>query len=115
MLNSAIRRTHAAIVQDRRSEERFDVYLKTALFEGTAIGEPVILINMSTTGFLARATIKHRIGNDLSVYLPGLGQVAAVTRWSGNGLIGCEFRAPLDDGTFILLRDIMAKSDHGPV
>lgn len=112
MLNAAIARARTAIEAERRSTERFDVYLKTALFENGALAEPVILVNLSETGCLARSAARHRINGHVAIYLPGLGQIPSITRWSGNGMLGCEFEQPIARDHFILLLDVIMKAGH---
>lgn len=106
-MNAAIRRARAAIEGDRRSEERFNVTLKTALFEGGQIRSAIYIINMSMTGFLAESRERHFIGTPVSIHLPGIGERHAEARWSGNGMLGCGFAIPIPQCQFYDLLDII--------
>jgi hypothetical protein len=114
-MNAAIRRAHAAILGERRAEERFNVTLKSALIVDGQINSTISIINMSMTGFLAEAQLRYFIGTPVSVHLPGIGEYRATTRWSGNGMLGCEFLRQISEDVFYDLLDTIGSEDRTPL
>ena len=114
-MNAAIRRAHAAILGERRAEERFNVSLKSALIVGGQINSAISIVNMSMIGFLSEAQSRYFIGTPVSVHLPGIGECHAKARWSGNGMLGCEFLSQIAEDVFYDLLDIIGSEDRTPL
>jgi hypothetical protein len=105
MLNSAIARAQKQARLDRRATERKPVHIRSVMVDITMADEQVTITNISTLGVLIEGRGKYQVGARISISLPYLGTTDAVIRWSGKGLIGCEFIEPLDEEDFF---DVMA-------
>lgn len=52
--------------------------------------------NLSPRGFMGHCAAALGEGEWVGVDLPGYGIARAVVRWSDDGEVGCQFRAPID-------------------
>jgi hypothetical protein len=85
---------------ERRHNERFDVLIHTQIWDKNNNVEPITITNISPVGLLAKGKGKYQIGATVRFDLYGFGNKDAVIRWAGNGLIGCEFLAPISERMF---------------
>lgn len=108
MLNSAISRAQRVAREDRRSVGRHKVIIPSVMTDATLYGEHVTVTNISKHGLLASGFSKYRVGAEVSLALPDLGQVDAIIRWAGNGLVGCEFLDTFSDDQLFALLDTVA-------
>jgi hypothetical protein len=101
MLHSPIERARRGVAAERRAAERHPVHIRSVMMDVTMSEEAVTVLNISTTGFLAEATGKFQIGSVVTVQLPAIGSKTATIRWCGNGVIGCEFEAYIEEAPFL--------------
>ena len=85
---------------DGRGERRDEVLHRTraSLDDGTCC--PLLVVNVSPGGMMARCERAFAIGERLGVELPGAGSVIAEVRWSLGGRIGCRFVVALGPGVY---------------
>jgi hypothetical protein len=100
MLHTAIERARRASKTERRTTERHPVHIRSVMVDATMQDEKITIINISTQGLLASATGKFQIGALVNVDIADLGRINATIRWAGNGLLGCEYRDPIDEAAF---------------
>ena len=81
--------TQTATSDDRR-EPRQDVLYRTRVTVPGREVRPLMLVNISPRGFMARTDDAYAPGDRLTVELPGIRPVGAVVRWSLGGRIGCQ-------------------------
>jgi hypothetical protein len=56
----------------------------------------ITIRNISADGFMAEAAAKLHPGTSFGIVIPGCGIVRATVRWHDEGLIGGQFRRPID-------------------
>jgi hypothetical protein len=100
MLHSAIERAQRAVKTERRDGERHDVHIRSVVIDTTLQDERITIVNISMRGLLASGKGKFQIGATVNFDIPDLGAINATIRWAGNGLLGCEFRDPIDPASF---------------
>jgi hypothetical protein len=57
---------------------------------------PIVIKNISPGGFMGETEAIAEPGSDVGVVIPGCGIVPARVQWSDDGVIGAQFRRPLD-------------------
>lgn len=85
---------------DDRSEPRDAVHHRTRAHHGDGRLLPLVIVNTSSSGFMARCETRVEQGDRLRVDLPVLGAVAAEVRWALGGRIGCRFVTTLGMGQY---------------
>lgn len=78
-------------VSEDRSEPRDAVHHRTRARHGDGRILPLVVVNTSVGGLMARCELRVEQGDRLHVDLPVVGSVAADVRWSLGGRIGCRF------------------------
>lgn len=56
---------------------------------------PMLVVNLSPSGMMARCEVPLAPGDRLRVALPGAGTRVAAVRWALGGRIGCAFEEPI--------------------
>ncbi len=100
MPKTFVDRHDEASEEDRRAAPRFPVHIRSIILDATLNDHSITIINISTQGLLAQSTNTFEVGALVAIDAPGLGHLNAVIRWSGSGLIGCEFIDPIDPDSF---------------
>lgn len=80
---------------DIRREDRDEVHHRTRATHADGRVLPVLVVNLSPHGFMARCEAPVADGDAIRVMLPGVGQRAAKVRWALGGRIGCQFDQPI--------------------
>lgn len=76
---------------DERREDREDVHHRTVAIDAAGRSLPVLVVNISPNGLMARCDRTVEPGLELTFKLPGAAPIAAQVRWMLGGRIGCEF------------------------
>jgi hypothetical protein len=82
--------------KQRRSAKRQQLSLSTSVRHGPFEQAPIILEDLSFTGFAGVCHAPVRIGAFLSIALPPIGLVRAKVVWVRGERIGGEFLNPVD-------------------
>lgn len=80
---------------ERRSSARRRLHLLT---DGTSLSSahlPVIIRDLSVTGFLVESSAPLSAGELLAVNLPEAGAVEAIVMWNSGRYFGCKFTRPM--------------------
>jgi hypothetical protein len=85
---------------DGRAEWRDEVELPTRAFGPDARALPLLIVNLSPHGLMARSEARLREGDRIRVTLPVVGAIAAEVRWSIDGRLGCRFDSGLDRASY---------------
>lgn len=80
---------------DPRREDREEVHHRTRAVTADGNSLPLLVVNISPHGMMARCEATVGEGDVLRVALPGLGQVRGEVRWSLGGRLGCQFDRPI--------------------
>ncbi len=56
---------------------------------------PLVIVNISPHGMMARCDHDITTGEQIRTPLPGVGTIAAEIRWALGGRIGCQFTRPI--------------------
>ena len=76
----------------------------------------VLLVNISTLGFMVREYGQTPKDSIVRLALPRLGQVSARVVWSLGGRVGAEFIRPIDDYAYMaMLNAARAKRQRWPM
>ena len=81
---------------EQRAHKRVPVFHRTRAAGADGQLLPLIIVDLSTHGLMARCEQRLSAGERLRVDLPGVGARSAVVCWSMGGRIGCEFDAPIN-------------------
>jgi hypothetical protein len=79
-----------------RTDERIPVFYRT---RGIGPGDqlmPLVIVNLSAKGLMARCRAELPAEASVQVSLPMIGTRSAKVRWSLGGRIGCEFDKPIE-------------------
>lgn len=85
---------------DERREPRLQVLHRTRAVHINGLERPIVIVNVSSGGFMARGDGEWARGDRIGVILPAIGLVKADVRWALGGRIGCQLLQPLDFKTF---------------
>jgi hypothetical protein len=85
----------AATVEDVRVEPRDPVYHPVRARNGAGVLHPMVLVNLSPNGLMARFDGPAAAGDLFRLSLPLVGTVVAEVRWSLAGRIGCRLTQPI--------------------
>jgi hypothetical protein len=80
---------------DERSEPRDAVHHRTRAVHPDGRLLPLLIVNTSQSGFMARCEAACVEGDRLRVDLPQIGNVVAEVRWALGGRLGCRLERPL--------------------
>ena len=84
---------------DRRRAQRLPVEVDATMRELGATGVEARVLNISTTGFMARTDEHFEVGSRVWLLLPGRERASAVVKWTAGDKIGAEFAEPIELGT----------------
>lgn len=82
-------------VQDERSEPRDPVHHRTRAAHPDGRVLPMVIVNTSSNGLMARCEASCDAGDRLRVDLPVIGALLVEVRWALGGRLGCRFVQPL--------------------
>ncbi|WP_425229763.1 PilZ domain-containing protein [Sphingomonas sp.] len=82
-------------VGDDRSEPRDAVHHRTRAHHADGRLLPLVVVNVSSGGLMARCDAPCEQGDRLRVDLPNVGLITVEVRWSLGGRIGCRLPTPL--------------------
>lgn len=86
----------AALVYDEKREvPRDEVHYRAKVYDDAAARVPLLVVNLSAQGLMARVDADRVVGERLHITLPVVGVVIAEVRWSLGGRIGCELARPI--------------------
>ena len=85
---------------DDRGEPRDAVHHRTRAHHADGRLLPLVVVNTSTSGVMARCETRVEPGDRLRIDLPVVGVVQAEVRWALGGRIGCRFIATLALGQY---------------
>lgn len=80
---------------DERSESRDAVHHRTRAAHPDGRVLPLLIVNTSQSGLMARCDAACEEGDRLRIDLPQIGHVVAEVRWSLGGRLGCRLDRPL--------------------
>lgn len=86
--------TNLAFANGRR-EDRDDVHYRTVARGSDGRPVPMLVVNISPNGLMARCDAAVVAEELLAITLPDLPHARATVRWALGGRIGCEFDQPL--------------------
>ena len=95
---------------DHRAAPREEVYHRTRARTADGKSLPLQIVNLSSTGFMARTEAELASEAALSLRLPVVGECKAVVRWAMAGRIGCQFTQPIDLADYLPLIGALAKT-----
>jgi len=99
-----------------RRAPRDEVALPTRMFTQDNRASDVLLVNISTHGFMVREYGQTPKDSIVRLALPRLGQVSARVVWSLGGRVGAEFIRPIDDYAYMaMLNAARAKRQRWPM
>lgn len=105
-----MKKTNLANAEDRR-ENRDEVHYRTRATRTDGSRIPVLVVNVSPHGLMARCETPLSEGETLRVKLPDGGDVAADVRWALGGRIGCQFARPIAQAPYYeLLSKLLARA-----
>jgi hypothetical protein len=86
---------------EARDENRITVWLKGAtLRERGCSAAPVIIHDLSISGFRTEWPYNLRVGDLIWLKLPGFEAMPSIVAWNANFQVGCRFQAPLHPAVF---------------
>lgn len=81
--------------QDERSEARDAVHHRTRATRPDGRILPVVIVNTSPGGLMARCDVPCEEGDRLRIELPSVGMLPVEVRWALGGRIGCRIAPAL--------------------
>ena len=97
------------IADEDRREPRQPVLHRTRAVQANGVEVPVVVVNVSPRGFMARSEAPHQAGDLLAVHMPVIGALEAEVRWSLGGRIGCRLLLPIDPADYGLMIHLMMR------
>ena len=85
----------ASWVMDERSEPRDAVHHRTRAVRSDGAWVPLLIVNTSQSGLMARCDLPCEEGERLTIDLPQIGRVVAEVRWCLGGRLGCRLERAL--------------------
>ena len=82
-------------VNEDRSEPRDAVHHRTRARHTDGRLLPLVVVNTSAGGLMARCELRLEQGDRIHIDLPVVGAIAAEVRWSLGGRVGCRLVQPL--------------------
>ena len=102
------------IADEDRREPRQPVLHRTRAAQVNGAELPVVVVNISPRGFMARSEAPHEAGDLLAIQMPVIGALEAEVRWSLGGRIGCRLLRPVDPDDYVLMLHIMMRGMAAP-
>jgi hypothetical protein len=96
--------------RDERLVARDEVHYRTRAFGPDAQPLSLLIVNISALGLMARTERTFEVGDRLRITLPIVGVVAAETRWSLGGRVGCQLDQPIAISDYYELLAVMLKA-----
>ncbi len=96
--------------QDDRSVGRDEVHYRAKAFGPDARPLPLVIVNMSAMGLMARCETTCQPGDRITITLPVIGAIVAHIRWSLGGRIGCELDRTIDLADYYELLAMMVRA-----
>ena len=93
---------------ERRASPREEVHYRVRAFGPDARALPLLIVNLSAQGLMARCDVEVPVGARLRIALPVVGAVAAEVRWSLGGRIGCELDTIIDQADYYELLAVIS-------
>lgn len=94
--------SNLAYASERR-EERHEVHHRTRAAVADGRDLPIVIVNISPNGLMARCEARLDPGVRLHIRLPGIDSVHAEVRWALGGRIGCEFQHSVPPAAYYAL------------
>lgn len=94
--------TNLAYASERR-EDREDVHHRTVATDAAGASLPMLVVNISPNGLMARCDRPLEMGSVLSFKLPGIAPILANVRWALGGRIGVEFTATIPVNSYFAI------------
>lgn len=94
--------TNLAYVSERR-EDREDVHHRTVATDAAGRSLPLLVVNISPNGLMARCDRAPDVGAALTFKLPGIAPFAATVRWALGGRIGVEFATTIPVNSYFAI------------
>ncbi|HEY1605403.1 MAG TPA: hypothetical protein VGF77_07365 [Allosphingosinicella sp.] len=83
--------TAVAAGAERRSEDRHEGLVESAILWFRGVGHRVPVLNISSRGTMVESDILPRLGETVLVEFPECSRIHAFVRWSRDGRIGLNF------------------------
>lgn len=83
------------MIWDARSEPRDAVHHRTRAVRPDGRWVPLVIVNTSQSGLMARCDLPCEEGDRLTIDLPRIGRAVAEVRWCLGGRLGCRLERPL--------------------
>jgi PilZ domain len=83
-----------------RSGSRAPLVLRCEVRQGTRPWQPVLLEDLSATGFRISGLAHSDLAKALSIKIPGMQLLTARLCWTVGPMVGCEFTNPLHVAVF---------------
>lgn len=96
--------------RDDRTVGRDEVHYRAKGFGPDARPLPLVIVNMSAMGLMARCDTAYQPGDTITIALPVVGVIVAHIRWSLGGRIGCELDQTIDLADYYELLAIMVRA-----
>ncbi len=98
------------VSNDDRATGRDEVHFRAKAFGPDAQPVPIIIVNMSAMGLMARCEADLQPGDSFTIQLPIIGTIGAQIRWSLGGRIGCELDQTINLADYYELLAVMLKA-----
>jgi hypothetical protein len=99
----------ATALRDERTQPREQVSHRTRLLAADGRALPVLVVNMSAGGFMARCDEPFGEGDPVRLLLPVLGVVRAEVRWALGGRVGCQLDRTIAQPIYLELLAAMGR------
>ncbi len=100
---------------DGRREDRDEVHYRARATHADGRTLPLLIVNISPNGFMARCESEMAEGDTLRIALPGVGTQPAEVRWALGGRIGCQLDRPIRLADYYELLVTMMQIDRKPL
>lgn len=97
-----MRFNNLAYASERR-EDRHEVHHRTCAVDPNGRELPVVIVNTSLNGLMARCDASIEPGTKLRFRLPDVAPMVAEVRWALGGRIGCEFERSIAPAAYAVL------------
>ena len=101
--------THPASVHHAQREPRDEVHHRGRAMRRDGTTLPLLIVNLSPHGLMARSEDAIGAGERLTVSLPVVGIVRAEVRWALGGRIGCQLDAAIPNHRYYELLAAMGR------
>lgn len=85
---------------DARGELRDTVYHRTGAIHEHGAALPLLIVNISPSGLMARSTEALALGTTLKITLPVIGRLGAEVRWALGGRLGCQLERTIPSALY---------------